>query len=222
MHDKARRLRKARSPKVDEQYAGRLPPGQVLTERFPILHEGEVPTYRLEDWSLHLDGALSAPLQLSYADLLALPQRTLTCDIHCVTRWSKFDTRWRGVHLADLLAHYGLRPEGGFVIAHADPDAYGTNSSLADLLRDHTPPALGYDDQELTPQHGWPLRLVIGGRYFWKSAKWLRRLEFRQQDSLGFWESNGFNNAADPFLEERFSGEALDIPEDEWLRKQFD
>lgn len=221
MHDKARRLKKARSPAGDPRQGERLPPGQVLTERFPILHEGEVPDYSREAWRLRLTGALSLALELSLGDLLALPQRELVCDIHCVTRWSKFDTAWRGVHLSDLLEHYGVKPSGAFVMAHADHD-YQTNLPLEDLLRPDSLLATHYAGEPLTPVHGWPLRLVIAGRYFWKSAKWLRELEFSEVDRLGFWERNGFHNDADPFREERFSGEALDIPEDEWERKAFD
>lgn len=221
MHDKAARLRKSRSPKADAAFGGRLPPGQVLTERFPILHEGEVPDYDLATWSLHLSGAIPHPLKLSYADLQAMPQRQLRCDIHCVTRWSKFDTHWSGVHLSDLLQVLDIQPGADFVMAHADND-YQTNLRLDDLLHPDSLLALTYDGQPLTPQHGWPLRLVVAGRYFWKSAKWLRGLEFIEHERPGFWESNGFHLHADPFLEQRFSGEALDIPEDEWQRKDFD
>jgi len=227
MHDKAGRLKKARSPKGDPRYGERLPPGQVLTERFPILHEGEVPEYARETWRLRLSGALSGQnlgpqlLELSLDDLLALPQRELVCDIHCVTRWSKFDTAWRGVHLSDLFEHYGVQPAGQFVMAYADHD-YETNLPLEDLLRPDSLLATHYAGEPLTPVHGWPLRLVIAGRYFWKSAKWLRELEFSTTDRHGFWERNGFHNEADPFREERFSGAALDIPEDEWERKAFD
>ncbi|HHJ1360636.1 TPA: sulfite oxidase-like oxidoreductase [Pseudomonas aeruginosa] len=220
-HDKAGRLKKARSPKGDPRYGARLPPGQVLTERFPILHEGEVPSYDRATWRLRLSGTLPEPLELSLDDLLVLPQRELVCDIHCVTRWSKFDTAWRGVHLGDLLEHYGVQPAGRFVLAYADHD-YETNLPLQDLLREDSLLATHYAGEPLTPVHGWPLRLVIAGRYFWKSAKWLRELEFSDTDRQGFWECNGFHNKADPFREERFSGVALDIPEDEWERKAFD
>ncbi|MCJ1886566.1 sulfite oxidase-like oxidoreductase [Pseudomonas sp. LA21] len=220
-NDKARRLKKARSPAGDPRHGARLPPGQVLTERFPILHEGEVPQYDRATWRLRLSGLLSSALELSLDDLLALPQRELVCDIHCVTRWSKFDTAWRGVHLSDLLEYYGVEPAGQFVMAHAD-HGYETNLPLQDLLRPDSLLATHYAGEPLTPVHGWPLRLVIAGRYFWKSAKWLCQLEFSDIDRPGFWERNGFHNEADPFREERFSGRALDIPEDEWERKAFD
>jgi len=221
MHDKAARLRKSRSPKADVALGERLPPGQVLTERFPILHEGEVPAYDLATWSLRLFGTLANPVELTYADLQALPQRSLQCDIHCVTRWSKFDTRWSGVHLQDLLLALDIRPTSSFVMAHADHD-YQTNLRLDDLLHPDSLLATHYDGQPLTAQHGWPLRLVVAGRYFWKSAKWLRGLEFTDQEQPGFWERNGFHLHADPFIEQRFSGDALDIAEDAWREKDFD
>ena len=221
MHNKASRLRKSRSPKADPAFGERLPPGQVLTERFPILHEGEVPEYDLANWSLRLFGTLAQPIELRYADLQALPQRKLRCDIHCVTRWSKFDTEWSGVHLQDLLQAFDLQPTSAFVMAHADHD-YQTNLRLDDLLHADTLLATHYTGQPLTAQHGWPLRLVVAGRYFWKSAKWLRGLEFVEQEQAGFWERNGFHLHADPFVEQRFSGDELDIAEDAWLEKAFD
>ncbi|KPG85121.1 sulfite oxidase-like oxidoreductase [Pseudomonas sp. RIT-PI-o] len=221
MHTKASRLRKSRSPKVDPASGNRLPPGQVLTERFPILHEGAVPEYDTGDWSLRLFGTLDRPIELRYADLQALPQRVLRCDIHCVTRWSKFDTEWGGVHLQDLLQAFDIQPTSSYVMAHADPD-YQTNLLLDDLLHPQSLLATHYAGQPLTAQHGWPLRLVIAGRYFWKSAKWLRGLEFVAQEQPGFWEQNGFHLYADPFAEQRFSGEELDIAEDAWLEKEFD
>ena len=221
MHNKASRLRKSRPPKADPVLGERLPPGQVLTERFPILHEGEVPEYDLANWSLRLFGTLARPIELSYADLLALPQRQLRCDIHCVTRWSKFDTEWSGVHLQDVLQAFDIQPTSAFVMAHADHD-YQTNLRLDDLLHSDSLLATHYAGQPLTAQHGWPLRLVVAGRYFWKSAKWLRGLEFVEQEQAGFWEQNGFHLHADPFAEQRFSGDELDIAEDAWLEKAFD
>jgi len=221
MHNKADRLRKSRSPKTDPALGKRLPPGQVLTERFPILHEGEIPEYDLANWSLRLFGTVDQPIELRYADLQALPQRQLRCDIHCVTRWSKFDTEWSGVHLQDLLQAFDIQPTSAFVMAHADPD-YQTNLRLDDLLPPNSLLATHYAGQPLSAQHGWPLRLVVAGRYFWKSAKWLRGLEFVEQEQAGFWERNGFHLHADPFAEQRFSGDELDIAEDAWLEKEFD
>nr|WP_259740499.1 molybdopterin-dependent oxidoreductase [Pseudomonas moraviensis] len=146
MHIKASRLRKSRSPKVDPASGNRLPPGQVLTERFPILHEGAVPEYDAGDWSLRLFGTLDRPIELRYADLQALPQRVLRCDIHCVTRWSKFDTEWGGVHLQDLLQAFDIQPTSSYVMAHADPD-YQTNLLLDDLLHPQSLLATHYAGQ---------------------------------------------------------------------------
>jgi len=221
MHNKAERLRKSRTPQTDSAHGNRLPPGQVLTERFPILHEGAVPQYDLADWSLRLFGTLAQPIELRYADLQALPQRTLRCDIHCVTRWSKFDTDWSGVHVRDLLQAFYITPTSAFVMAHADYN-YQANLSLADLLHPDSLLATHYAGQPLTAQHGWPLRLVVAGRYFWKSAKWLRGLEFVDKEQPGFWEQNGFHLHADPFAEQRFSGDELDIPAAAWREKEFD
>jgi len=221
MHNKAARLHKSRSPAADPLFGKRLPPGQVLTERFPILHEGEIPDYDLANWSLRLFGTLAQPIELRYADLQALPQRQLRCDIHCVTRWSKFDTEWSGVHLQDLLQAFDIQPASAFVMAHADHD-YQTNLRLEDLLHPDTLLATHYAGQPLSAQHGWPLRLVVAGRYFWKSAKWLRGLEFVEQEQAGVWEQNGFHLHADPFTEQRFSGDELEIAEDAWLEKAFD
>ena len=221
MHNKAMRLRNSRAPKADPALGQRLPPGQVLTERFPILHEGTVPEYELATWSLRLFGKVGRVVELSFADLQRLPQRELQCDIHCVTRWSKFDTQWSGVHLQDLLGEFGIQPASRFVMAHADHD-YQTNLLLDDLLHPDSLLATHYAGQPLTARHGWPLRLVVAGRYFWKSAKWLRGLEFVDEEQPGFWERNGFHLHADPFAEQRFSAQALDIAEDAWLEKEFD
>lgn len=221
MHNKATRLRNSRAPKAAPALGQRLPPGQVLTERFPILHEGTVPEYELATWSMRLFGKVGRVVELSFADLQRLPQRELQCDIHCVTRWSKFDTQWSGVHLQDLLSELDLQPASRFVMAHADHD-YQTNLLLDDLLHPDSLLATHYAGVPLTAQHGWPLRLVVAGRYFWKSAKWLRGLEFVDEEQPGFWERNGFHLHADPFAEQRFSADALDIAEDAWLEKDFD
>jgi len=222
--NKAERLKKAKpSPavNVDPQLAHRLPPGQMLTERFPILHEGEVPVYDLPSWSLRVFGEVDEERVFSWDDLMKLPRSRQVNDIHCVTRWSKFDTAWEGVRFRDLLPLLGVKPEAAYVMIHADQD-YETNLPLADLLRDDVLLATHYDGEPLSPKHGWPMRLVVPHLYFWKSAKWIRGIEFMREDRPGFWERNGFHNVADPFQEQRFSGEDLPIPEDEWVRKEYD
>jgi len=225
-HDKADRLKRTSAPaavNVGPELAHRLPPGQMLTERFPILHEGEVPVYGSGGWSLRVFGEVARERTLSLEQLQAMPRTKLVCDIHCVTRWSKFDTAWEGVRFRDFLAAAGVeaRPQARHVMIHADK-GYETNVPLADLMRDDVLLAWSYDGKPLTPKHGYPLRLVVPHLYFWKSAKWVRGIEFMKEDRPGFWERNGFHNEADPFAEQRFSGEALPIPEDEWERKDFD
>ncbi|TYP79495.1 sulfite oxidase-like oxidoreductase [Paenibacillus methanolicus] len=223
MHNKAERLKKSKKPQVqiEEHLRHRLPSGQMLTDRFPILHEGEVPVYDLKAWRLSVFGAVAQPREFTMDELLALPRASVTCDIHCVTRWSKFDTAWEGVRFRDFAKLLGIDEQAKHVMLHADED-YETNVPLEDLMRDDVLLAFNYDGKPLTDKHGFPLRMIVPHLYFWKSAKWLRGIEFMIEDRPGFWERNGFHNTADPFLEQRFSGEALPIPEDEWTRKEFD
>lgn len=223
MKNKAERLKGAKSPTVniDESLAHRLPPGQVLTEKFPILHEGEVPEYDMSTWDLRVYGAVEEEVSFSYEDLLQFPMTNTVSDIHCVTRWSKFDTAWEGIRFTDFMKHFKIKPEAKYVMIHADQD-YETNLPIEALLRDDVLLAFKYDGKDLTPKHGWPLRLVVPEFYFWKSAKWIRGFEFMTEDRHGFWERNGFHNTADPFQEQRFSDEELPIPEDEWMKKEFD
>lgn len=225
MHNKADRLKKIKSPPsqagLPEALQHRLPPGQTLTERFPILHEGDVPVYDLTEWRLSVFGEVGTPREFSLEELQSLPRTRVQCDIHCVTRWSKFDTAWEGVRFRDFLALLDVSPDAKHVMFHADPD-YETNVPLDDLLGDDVLLAFLYDGKPLTDKHGFPLRMVVPHLYFWKSAKWVRKIEFMKEDRPGFWERNGFHNTANPFREQRFSGEALPIPEDEWVRKEFD
>lgn len=224
MHGKADRLKGMKTPprpELDAELAKRLPPGQTLTEKFPILHEGEVPSYDLASWRLEIRGEVEEERSFSFDELQAMPRAESVSDIHCVTRWSKFDTKWEGVRFRDLLKELKVKPEAKYVMFHGAND-YETNVPLAELLGDDVLLAFNYDGAPLTPKHGWPLRMVVPQFYFWKSAKWLTAIEFMKEDRLGFWESNGFHNTADPFEEQRFSGEALPIPEDEWLKKDYD
>lgn len=181
---------------------GRVPPGQYLTERFPVLTYGSNPAFDLGTWSLSIDGEVEEPYALRWDELLALPQTTVTVDIHCVTRWSKLDTTWTGVRVRDLLDRARVRPEGRFVLAHCD-GGYTTNLPVDALRADDVLVAHAYDGRPLEPDHGAPLRLLVPGRYFWKSAKFLRRLEVLPEDRQGFWELNGYHNDADPWREQR-------------------
>lgn len=219
--NKADRIKRMKVPAVDPQLAKRLPPGQVLTERFPILHEGEVPKYDLENWTLKIFGAIEKEMTLTFDDVMKLTQSSVTCDIHCVTRWSRFDNTFTGVLFKDLLKELNINPKGKYVMLHADQD-YTANLELSDLDRDDVLLAHSFENEPLTDKHGWPLRLVIPHLYFWKSVKWIRGIEFIDENAPGFWEQNGFHMNGDPFKEERFSGEDLPIPEDEWEKKDYD
>lgn len=184
----------------------RLPPGQSITTKFPILSAGATPQTALADWSLTLEVGGVALDTWDWDAFTALPQTEITTDIHCVTRWSKLDTRWRGVMLDDLLAAAGLsRPPGAFVMAHCD-GGYTTNVPTAHLLGGRAMVATHYDGAPIEPSHGGPARLLVPHLYFWKSAKWVRRLSFMDQDAPGFWEEGGYHMLGDPWLEQRYSG----------------
>ncbi|MUT67231.1 sulfite oxidase-like oxidoreductase [Paenibacillus sp. NEAU-GSW1] len=223
MHEKAERLKKAPVRKVETspEVAHRVPPGQTITERFPILHEGEVPSYDMSTWTLRVFGEVEEERVFTYDELIALPQTKQMNDIHCVTRWTKLDTEWEGIRIADLLPLLGVKPEAKHVMIYGDHD-YETNMPIEDFLRDNVMLAHSFDGKPLTGKHGWPLRLLVPHLYFWKSAKWIRGIELMKEDRPGFWERNGFHNYADPFEEQRFSGEDLGLPEDEWFHKEFD
>ncbi|MNN07355.1 Sulfoxide reductase catalytic subunit YedY precursor [compost metagenome] len=224
MHDKADRLKAAKVP--DQQHTEsskrhRLPPGQTLTEKFPILHEGPVPAYELNSWTLRVFGEVEEERIFTLDELKAMPQSGSVSDIHCVTRWSKFDTRWEGVRFRDFMKALRVLPEAKYVMIHADTN-YETNLPLDDLLHEDVLLAFNYDEKPLTPKHGYPIRLVVPHLYFWKSAKWVRGIEFMKEDRKGFWESNGFHNTADPFKEQRFSSDEYEMPEGEWEYNEYD
>ncbi|MTD45729.1 molybdopterin-dependent oxidoreductase [Conexibacter sp. W3-3-2] len=180
----------------------RVPPGQYLTERFPVLTVGRNPTVDMTRWDLKIWGEVDEPYTLTWEELHALPQTTVTVDIHCVTRWSKLDTTWTGVRVSDLLDRAGVRATGTHVMAHCD-GGYTTNVPLEALRAPDVLVAHSYEGAPLEPDHGGPLRLLVPSRYFWKSAKFLRQLEVMPEDRQGFWELNGYHNDADPFTEQR-------------------
>ena len=180
----------------------RVPPGQYLTERFPVLTVGPNPEFDLSSWDFRVFGEVGEPLRLSWDELQALPQKEVTTDIHCVTRWSKLDTVWRGVPVSEVLDRAGVRPAGTHVMAYSD-GGYTTNIPLAALRDDDVLLAHTYAGKPLEPDHGAPLRLLVPKRYFWKSAKFLRSLEVMNEDRMGFWELNGYHNDADPWQEQR-------------------
>ena len=182
----------------------RLPPGQVVTDKWPILHYGSVPRTDLATWDFRVHGLVEAPQRWSWDEFQKLPRVKVRSDIHCVTRWSRYDNLWEGVSVRELLDRAKVRPEARHVIAHAE-QGFTANLPLTELLNDDVLLADRHDGEPLTPDHGWPLRLVVPRRYFWKSAKWIRGLELVDRDAPGFWERNGYHNEADPWSEERFS-----------------
>jgi DMSO/TMAO reductase YedYZ molybdopterin-dependent catalytic subunit len=181
----------------------RLPPGQYLTDKWPVLHAGSVPDTDLATWDFMVWGEVEEPLTLDWQELKALPATEITIDIHCVTRWSRFDTSFEGVHWRELAELVKPKPSARYVVAHAE-QGFTANVPLAALEDEHALIAYEADGEPLEPEHGWPLRLVIPSRYFWKSAKWLRGLELVAQDRPGFWERYGYHNDADYWKEQRY------------------
>ena len=184
----------------------RIPPGQYRTEKFPILHYGSVPSTDLAKWDFKVYGGVDAPFTLTWEQFKTLPRKTVATDIHCVTRWTKLDTVWEGVAIQEILKLAQVRPGTTHVVAHSE-QGYTANLPLSVLDDDDVLLADTFDGQPLEKEHGWPLRLFVPKRYFWKSAKWIRGLEFLDHDQLGFWERSGYNNDADPCKEERYSSE---------------
>jgi DMSO/TMAO reductase YedYZ molybdopterin-dependent catalytic subunit len=189
---------------VDPALAERVPPGQVLTEKWPVLTYGATPQFDPSTWTFRCFGLVEHEVTWTWPEFLALPRVRLKSDIHCVTHWSRLDNEWEGVDVRDILKRVAPRPEAKFVMQHADPD-YTTNISLAELADDDVILALKHDGRDLEPDHGGPLRLVVPKLYFWKSAKWLRRFEFLDVNPPGFWEQNGYHMHADPWREERYA-----------------
>ncbi len=182
----------------------RLPPGQVRTDKWPVLHHGAVPQVDLATWDFRVFGLVEKPARWTYEEFVALPAVQVRSDIHCVTRWSRFDNLWQGVAFREVLRTVAVKPEARFAVIHAE-QGYTTNLPLSELDQDDVLFAYKHDGKDLAPEHGWPLRLVVPRRYFWKSAKWVRGLELVDQDRPGFWERNGYHNQANPWAEERFS-----------------
>ncbi|HEY5295526.1 MAG TPA: sulfite oxidase-like oxidoreductase [Gaiellaceae bacterium] len=197
---------KAERQVIDAGYdPARLPPGQHLTDKWPVLHAGDVPDYPdLATWTFRIFGEVEHELELSWEQFNELPRATNTQDIHCVTRWSRFDAQFEGVHWRELAALVRPKPSARFAVAHAEA-GFTTNVPLDFLADENALLATHADGEPLTPEHGYPLRLVIPRKYFWKSAKWLRGIELRATDQLGFWERYGYHNDADPWAEERYT-----------------
>jgi DMSO/TMAO reductase YedYZ molybdopterin-dependent catalytic subunit len=183
--------------------AGRLPPGQSLTLKWPVLHYGSVPKFDPARWDFRVWGLVGTPIKLSWEEFNRLPAVRTHSDFHCVTRWSRFDNDWQGVAFREVLKRVQPKPEAAYVLAHAE-QGFTANIPLADLDRDDVLLATHHDGQPLTPDHGYPLRLIVPHLYAWKSVKWLRGLEFLDHDVAGFWEQNGYHMYGDPFREQRF------------------
>lgn len=206
-------LRRQREEEIKGE--GRLPPGQALTQKFPVLHYGPVPVYKdLSTWTFSVSGLVDVEKTWNWDEFNTLPRRKVMYDLHCVTGWSKFDTVWEGVHLADLVdaGLIRIKPEARFCIQHCEY-GYTTNTPLEVVLANNFLMATHYDGKPLDPEHGYPLRGLMGAlagekqdsdRYLWKGGKWLRGLEFSATDRPGFWEQAGYSNTANIWREERY------------------
>jgi DMSO/TMAO reductase YedYZ molybdopterin-dependent catalytic subunit len=188
----------------DDGEPGRLPPGQYLERGFPVLSAGPTPRTDLSSWSFSIGGEVDEGRSWSWDEFQQLPRETVTKDIHCVTKWSKFDTTWEGVSLDVLLD--GVETEAGFLTAYCD-GGYTTNLPLDDVTDGKAWVAYTYDGEPLEPEHGGPARLLVPHLYFWKSAKWVRGLNLTIEDELGFWEQLGYHERGDPWREQRYAGD---------------
>lgn len=183
----------------------RVPPNQNVTTSFPVLHYGNVPFYKsLDDWTLKIFGLVEKEVILSYKELMDLPQMSSGNDIHCVTGWSKLDNVWKGVSTLELARLAKPKEAAKYVILHAEEN-WTTNLPVEDFLRDTSLLAHSHNGEQLTPEHGYPLRAVIPHLYFWKSAKWIRGIEFTSENRPGFWEENGYHMYGDPWKEQRMT-----------------
>ena len=191
--------------RIDVRDTGRerLPPGQIITRKWPVLHYGTVPRVDLATWRFEVRGAVERPVSLTWDELLALPRRETACDMHCVTRWSRYDNVFEGVPVQDLLARAGVKPGAAYVLVHAEQN-YTTNLPLSDLDRPANLLALSHNGEPLTPEHGGPVRLLVPHLYLWKSAKWVTGFQLLEEDYPGFWEQNGYHMRGDPWQEERY------------------
>ncbi len=182
----------------------RVPPGQYVTSDFPVLSAGPTPHTPLDRWNFEIDGALESPRSWSWSEFRALPTETISSDIHCVTKWSKLDTAWRGVSIDTLLD--GVETAAEYLVATSD-GGYTTNLPLEDVSGSKAWVVFDFDDEPLSAEHGGPARLLVPHLYFWKSAKWVRRLTLTLEDEPGFWETHGYHDYGDPWKEQRYAGD---------------
>ncbi|MGZ0138731.1 sulfite oxidase-like oxidoreductase [Bacillus amyloliquefaciens] len=183
----------------------RIPPNQNVTTKFPVLHAGNVPYYEdMSKWNLQVYGLVDRPMLLSFEDIKAFPEAEVKNDVHCVTGWSRLDNIWQGIRAKDIAEKAGVHKEAGFVILHAE-EGWTANLPLSDFTRETSLLAYAHNGEPLTPEHGYPLRGVFPHLYFWKSAKWLRGIQFTKENHPGFWEKNGYHMRGDPWKNERFT-----------------
>jgi DMSO/TMAO reductase YedYZ molybdopterin-dependent catalytic subunit len=195
-------LRRQQSER-EHEVADRLPPGQYLTEKWPVLHYGSVPRVDLANWDFQICGLVDQPIRLTYQELMALPRKTVQADVHCVTRWSVLDSTWEGIAVGEVMKLVRLKPGATHVLVRAE-QGFSANLSLEDFLRDENMLVDKRNGETITPEHGWPLRMFVPRLYFWKSAKWVRGFEFLSGDQPGFWEQYGYHIRGDPWREERY------------------
>lgn len=186
--------------------ANRVPPGQYVTQDFPVLSAGPTPRVDLAKWTFTLEGLVKKPVTFTWEEFNNLPAKDLTVDIHCVTKWTKLDTKWRGVSVDTLLEQVELDSKAAFLTAYSF-EGYTTNLPLPDVVNGQAYVVYQYDGKPITPEHGGPARLLVPHLYFWKSAKWVKGIRFMENDKSGFWESLGYNNHGDPFKEQRYTGD---------------
>jgi DMSO/TMAO reductase YedYZ molybdopterin-dependent catalytic subunit len=190
-----------RSPDIER--ANRAPPGQRVTDGWPVLHYGSVPRIDASEWRLRIYGSVEKERSMSFAEFLDLPRTRVFSDVHCVTGWSRLDNLWEGVGTSTLKEIIKILPDSGFAIIHSQ-GGFTANLSLDDFFSDDVLFAIRHNGEALTPEHGYPVRLVVPRLYFWKSAKWVTGVEFTREDMPGFWESHGYHNRGDPWKEERY------------------
>ena len=182
----------------------RLPPGQIVTRKWPVLHFGTVPQVDLAAWRFEVKGGVEQPYSIGWEELQTLPVQETLCDIHCVTRWSRYDNVFQGVSVAALVARARPLPLARYALVHAE-HGFTTNLPLADLVQPANLLAIAHNGEPLPAEHGGPVRLLVPHLYFWKSAKWVRGFELLEEDYPGFWEQNGYHMRGDPWKEERHS-----------------
>ncbi|HET6267795.1 MAG TPA: sulfite oxidase-like oxidoreductase [Acidobacteriota bacterium] len=204
MYEESKETRERRERERQMKAEGRLPPGQSLTLKWPVLQFAEVPKFDPATWDFRVFGLVEKPVRWTYAEFMALPKVRIHADMHCVTRWSRFDNDWEGVSFREVISHVVVKPEAKHAMIHGS-EGYTTNVPLADLMRENVLFAYRNNGVDLSPDHGWPLRLVVPHLYAWKSAKWARGVELIAKETPGLWEQNGYHIYADPFKEQRYT-----------------